>query len=68
MKLIEFNGRVNRVINKEVIEEFVIPWEEGTVSTGLRKLINEGQDVISKLIDEIIASELKQMYVKYHLI
>jgi len=39
MKLAEFNSRVNRVINKEVIEELIIPWEESTVSSGLRKLL-----------------------------
>ena len=53
MKLAEFNGRVNRVINKEVIEELSIPWEETTVTTGLRKLLHEGSEVLQKLIDEL---------------
>ena len=46
MRLVEFNGRVNRVINKEVIEELLIPWEEGAVSNGLKKLLQEGSEIV----------------------
>jgi hypothetical protein len=54
MRLIEFNIRVCRIITKEVIEDLIIPWAEGTVSSGLRKLLQEGSDILTKLMGDLI--------------
>jgi len=38
MRINEFVARVNRALNKEVIEELLIPWAEESFLPSLRKV------------------------------
>ncbi|CAD8153879.1 unnamed protein product [Paramecium octaurelia] len=67
MKMSEFSARLSRVLNKEIIEQLAIPWDDLSIHKGIEKLFSTaGQNVKNLLTEQALT--VKEMFVKFHLI
>ncbi|CAD8159915.1 unnamed protein product [Paramecium octaurelia] len=67
MKMSEFSARLSRILNKEIIEQLAIPWDDLSIHKGIEKLFSTAGDNIRNILTEQLAN-VKDMFVKYHLI
>ncbi|CAD8071539.1 unnamed protein product [Paramecium sonneborni] len=67
MKMSEFSARLGRILNKEIIEQLAIPWDDLSIHKGIEKLFSTAGENVKNLLTEQVLT-VKEMFVKYHLI
>ncbi|KAM3144561.1 hypothetical protein pb186bvf_003430 [Paramecium bursaria] len=75
MKLNEFNGRVGRILNQEIIDQLATPWEDSLIYKNLHQVRFIKQKVVIGVIENVQQTLIdlqlqivKDMFLKYHLI